>query len=92
MIRKEPLPLMYWIKQIAGTLLEGDPNNVEHYRRMFRVSSKLERAVDGKVELKSDNVVWLRERLVKAKIYPPVVFAFEKVTEGPITDEELDGV
>lgn len=92
MKRKAPLPLMHWVKQIAGTQMEGDPSNVEHYRKMFRVTSKLEKAVDDKIELKSDTVVWLRERLVKAKIYPRVLFAFEKATEKPITDEELDGV
>jgi hypothetical protein len=90
--RKSPLPLLHWVKQIAGTQLEGDPTNVEHYRKMFKVYAKLEKAIDGKVELKTDTVVWLRERFVKAKIYPPVLFAFEKATEKPITDEELDGV
>lgn len=88
MKKKADLPLMFWVKQVCGTRLEGDPETRDHYRKMMALCARLDRATEGKVELSTDSVTWIRNRFLKSKLIAPVVMAFEQAAD-PLREEEI---
>lgn len=83
-------PLINWAKQACNVIHKEDPQNIEHMRKMQLGYLKLDRAVDGKVELKSSNAEWIRDRMIKFQFPPQVMFAMEEAINGELKQSSID--